>query len=199
MFGNAGQTNYASANTALAGLTKAYRNAFCMVVPIITDSAVTLNEDTSTRASRITHLTNWGMTSSELCACIEDGILKLRQDPIWQYIPNFDWNLVQENMGPSSLYAHLVSIEVTDDEVKQAQEPTSVRDVVCRVLSVASEDISMDVPLTAYGLDSLSAASLSYSLNAIVAVSQIQLLADMTLRQLEARLEVQGSPGKKAT
>ncbi len=138
------------------------------------------------------------MPRPELCACIEDGILKLRQDPIWQYIPNFDWNLVQENMGPSSLYAHLVSIEVTDDEVKQAQEPTSVRDVVCRVLSVASEDISMDVPLTAYGLDSLSAASLSYSLNAIVAVSQIQLLADMTLRQLEARLEVQGSPGKKA-
>lgn len=46
-----------------------------------------------------------------------------------------------------------------------------------------------DVPLTSYGLDSISAASMSYALRPILTVSQLQLLADLTLGDLERRLE----------
>lgn len=83
MFGNAGQTNYAryfplflaisshrsndicSANTALAGMTKKYKNAFCIVVPGIIDSSVAIADES--HAGRINHLVNWGMTGSGMC------------------------------------------------------------------------------------------------------------------------------------
>ena len=51
-----------------------------------------------------------------------------------------------------------------------------------------SEDLSDDVPLTQYGLDSLSASYLSYQLAPVMAISQIQLLADVTLKQLQERM-----------
>ena len=51
--------------------------------------------------------------------------------------------------------------------------------------------MSHDVPFTNYGLDLLSAASLSYVLAPVLKISQIQLLADTTLRHLEERLAAQ--------
>lgn len=94
-------------------------------------------------------------------------------------------------MGPSAMYNHLVT--QTQDESGAADAATdtrSVRDIVCRVLDVPVDDLSPEVPLTSYGLDSLSAANLSYSLASLVKISQIQLLADMTVKQLEERVEL---------
>ena len=59
---------------------------------------------------------------------------------------------------------------------------------VCRILAVKEEEISIDVPLTTYGLDSLSAAGLSYALQPLLTISQMQLLADITIRDLQRRL-----------
>ncbi|TFK49392.1 hypothetical protein OE88DRAFT_1662947 [Heliocybe sulcata] len=200
MFGNAGQTNYASANSALAGLTKKYSNAFCMVCPAIIDSAILLKghiDDAHRR--RLRHIIDWGMTASELCACLGDGIQKLRGGTIWQYVPSFDWQKVAVNMGLSRTFEHLLpetSVTVSED----TPGSSSVKDIVCKILEVAPDDLAPDVPLTAYGLDSLSATSLSSALAPIVAISQIQLLADVTLQQLEARVEetgsVKSSPGE---
>lgn len=61
----------------------------------------------------------------------------------------------------------------------------SLGDVVCDVLDIDHQDLSPDVPLTSYGLDSLSAAALSHALEPYVTVSQLQLLADVTLADLE--------------
>ena len=47
----------------------------------------------------------------------------------------------------------------------------------------------MDVPLTTYGLDSLTAAALSFELRPLLAISQVQLLADLTIKDLQDRLE----------
>ena len=55
-------------------------------------------------------------------------------------------------------------------------------------MRVAKEDASPDVSLTSYGLDSLSTASLSFALRPIVAISQLQLLADLTVKDLLARV-----------
>ncbi|EJF59192.1 ketoacyl-synt-domain-containing protein [Dichomitus squalens LYAD-421 SS1] len=193
MFGNPGQTSYAAANTALAGLTRKYPNAFSIVSPIILDSRiVTLTDETYN--SRVRHMVKWGMTARELCDYIGDGIRKVRADPgsVWQYIPDFDWRAVRDNMGPSKLYDHLVPKESSEDEEGNEGDGSgapSLVQTVCRVLDLKVEDVSLDVPLTAYGLDSLSAASLSYALRSLLAISQIQLLADVTIKDLQTKLE----------
>lgn len=93
-------------------------------------------------------------------------------------------------MGPSTVYADLVIDDGSQgDQFDEAKQPASLKDIVCKVLDLAPEDLSPDVPFTAYGLDSLSAASLSYALSPLLRISQIQLLADISLRHLEERLE----------
>ncbi|KZT25643.1 hypothetical protein NEOLEDRAFT_1178119 [Neolentinus lepideus HHB14362 ss-1] len=197
MFGNAGQTNYASANTALAGLTKKYKNAFCMVCPAIVDSAIALKGDADdVYRRRLRHLTDWGMTASELCTYLGDGIRKLRTGTVWQYVPSFDWPKVAANMGSSPVFQHLLP-EASADATEDAQGSSSMKDIICKILEVAPDDLLPDVPLTAYGLDSLSATSLSSALAPIVSISQIQLLADVTLQQLEVRAE-EAAPTKGA-
>ncbi|KAI1783602.1 ketoacyl-synt-domain-containing protein [Ganoderma leucocontextum] len=192
MFGNSGQTSYAAANTALAGLTRKYRNAFSIVSPIILDSRIVILAD-DTYNSRVRHMTKWGMTARELCDYIGDGIRKLHHGPgrPWQYIPDFNWRAVRENMGPSKLYDHLVPQDTSEGGRAQqdASGSQSLVQIVCRVLDLKVEDVSADVPLTAYGLDSLSAASLSYALRPLLAVSQFQLLADVTIKDLQTKLD----------
>ena len=126
---------------------------------------------------------------SELCDYIGDGIRKLRDGPVWQYVPAFDWRGVRDNMGPSPMYDHLVSDDADDSAAQDGDGKPSLTHIVCRILDMKEEDVSPDVPLTSYGLDSLSAASLSFALRPIVTVSQLQLLADLTVKDLMARVE----------
>ncbi|KAI0653728.1 ketoacyl-synt-domain-containing protein [Cubamyces menziesii] len=191
MFGNAGQTNYASANTSLAGLTKKYRNAVCIVAPAILDTSTIKGELAgSSPALRLKHLSNWGMTSTEFFTYVEDAIRCLGGRAVWQYIPAFDWALVQSNMGASPLFDDLVPAQDADAEDASAEKSSSnLKDVVCKILDVAPEDLSLDVPFTSYGLDSLSAAALSYALRPFINISQLQLLADLSLKELQARME----------
>ncbi|EED85042.1 predicted protein [Postia placenta Mad-698-R] len=185
LFGNAGQTNYAAANTALSGMLQEYKNATSFICPIITDAGVFLTQSGDSYMSRIRHLSDWGMSCRDLCAYIEDVILRLRDGPVWQYIPAFDWNAVSASMGPSSMYNHIVDASALDVQGQPAPDKAEgLRDIVSRLLDIASEDLSLDVPLTAYGLDSLTAASLSFALRDLLPISQIQLLSGMTLANL---------------
>lgn len=88
------------------------------------------------------------------------------------------------------MYNHLViendSFLLSDHDGK----PETLDDIICRVLEIEPNDLSSDVPLTAYGLDSLSAASLSYALRPLLTISQLQLLADITVGQIKARLAI---------
>jgi hypothetical protein len=65
----------------------------------------------------------------------------------------------------------------------------SMLDIILELLDVDSSEFSADVPFTAYGLDSLSAARLSSSLRPFVVISQLQLLSDISLNDLHARVE----------
>ncbi|KAI0749982.1 hypothetical protein C8Q80DRAFT_660233 [Daedaleopsis nitida] len=194
LFGNPGQTSYAAANSALAGLTRKYRNAFSIVAPLILDSRVlTLSDDSYN--SRVRHMIKWGMTARDLCDCIGDGIRKLNDGPVWQYIPDLDWKAVRDNMGPSPLYDHLVPADATAEAQPVTDKKASLSQIVCRVLDLKEADISIDVPLTTYGLDSLSAAALSFALRPLLSVSQVQLLADLAIKDLQARMESAVAPG----
>ena len=108
----------------------------------------------------------------------------------WQYVPDFDWAAVKDNMGPSYLYDHLVPQDAADSiETQSADASASVLQVVCRVMALKEEEISTEVPLTTYGLDSLSAAAVSFALRPFLVVSQVQLLADLTIKDLQQRAE----------
>ena len=198
------------ANSALAGLTKAYKNAFSIVSPIILDSRVlTLSDDSYYKSVR--HMIKWGITARgellpkqwpmplylhsplELCEYIGEGIRKVRiGQPPWQYIPALDWRAVQDNMGPSLLYDHLVSERSSNEDQEgcaAGKDARTLLETVCRVLDLEASEVSVDVPLTAYGVDSLSAAALSFALRPFLAVSQVQLLADVTIRMLQEKIE----------
>ena len=108
---------------------------------------------------------------------------------MWQYIPAFDWSHVRRNMGPSAMYNHLVPASTDQQGSTTDEGASSIKDVVCKVLDIAPIDLSADVPFTSYGLDSLSAAALSFALRPLLSISQIQLLADLNLRELEKRAE----------
>lgn len=121
--------------------------------------------------------------------CIEDGILKLLDGPFWLYIPDFDWRAVRENMGSSTTYEHLVTEEqYHPQDLSTADSSGSIENTICELLDLSPDDLSPDVPLTNYGLDSLSAATLSFALRPYLAITQTQLLADVTLQNLKLRI-----------
>ena len=91
-------------------------------------------------------------------------------------------------MGASKLFEHLVPID-DEDAATQANEQESLIGIVCRILDLKEEDISLAVPLTNYGLDSLSASALSFALRPLLAISQLQLLADISIQDLQLRIE----------
>lgn len=91
-------------------------------------------------------------------------------------------------MGESSIYGDLVSKKSSDGADGGQENTINLRELICQTLDIPSEDLSDDLPLTQYGLDSLSAAFLSVQLSSVITISQIQLLADVTLAQLQERM-----------
>jgi len=92
-------------------------------------------------------------------------------------------------MGSASLYGHLVNANSSDGAAQVVEAGISMLDVVLELLDVDSSEFSSDVPFTAYGLDSLSAAQLSFALRPFVVISQLQLLSDISLNDLHAPVE----------
>ncbi len=116
----------------------------------------------------------------------------LSDGPFGLYTPDFDWDLVQKHLGHSPLYDHLATgSQAADTETINTDVAPSLKllDVVLEHLDVPASDFSPGIPLTSYGLDSLSAARLSSALRPFIAITQLQLLADLTFKDLEARIE----------
>ncbi|KAH7928982.1 ketoacyl-synt-domain-containing protein [Leucogyrophana mollusca] len=190
-FGNAGQTNYSSANTVIEGKTARYKNAFSIVAPAISDTvSVVGRPDQNYQTPRFQHLIPWSYSARELCHCLEDGILRLMDESFKLYVPDLDWTLVKKHLGPSPLYDHLVR---ETSATSSGMAPGDSRDVLCDIvlqsLDIAPDDFSPEIPLTSYGMDSLSAGRLSFALRPYLVISQMQLLSDISLLDIERRLE----------
>ena len=96
---------------------------------------------------------------------------------------------VRENLGSSPVYEHLVAEERhLSQNPKSVNNSGSIESTICELLDLSLDDLSPDVPLTNYGLDSLSAATLSFSLRPYLTITQTQLLADVTLQNLKSRV-----------
>jgi aryl carrier-like protein len=130
----------------------------------------------------------------ELCNCIEDGILALYHgdaDPM--YLPAIDWEELRHQLGDSPMYDHFLAAREVNREML-SNIPTSslidsIRQMAMKVLEVDADEFSPEIPFTSYGLDSLSAGRLSVMLKPYLNITQVQLLADMSLTDLYQQLE----------
>ncbi|KAF8525874.1 hypothetical protein BU17DRAFT_83380 [Hysterangium stoloniferum] len=180
-----------SANTVLDELTRTKRNAFSLIAPAIIDSSTIARTDDLLTDSRLAHWAPWAMSSKEICQCLEDGIKLLRKDSFWLYVPDYDWFNMQKHFGSSPIYDYLIRTSdermgsTTDNETKSLQE------VVLRFLDVQPDDFDTSVPFTSYALDSLSAGRLSAALKPFIVLTQLQLLADISLDDIFARMSVE--------
>jgi thioesterase domain-containing protein len=96
---------------------------------------------------------------------------------------------MKEHFGDSPMYNHLVYEVAQNTEEESATSKKLLHAIVRKHLDVDEADFSADMPFTSYGLDSLSAGRLSYSLRPFLQISQLQLLADITLQDLEQRIQ----------
>ncbi|KAJ7885730.1 polyketide synthase [Mycena olivaceomarginata] len=187
-FGAAGQTNYASANTGLEYLTSRYSNAWSIVVPAIADSFVGFDMFTSANS----HMETWKtsvMNSYEICLCLEDGLLRMaNNERISLYVPNLNWDEIVRSGNDSPLFNHLVKLDTTQDKL-EVEDPSQVlQEIVLKFIDAAEDEFERNVPLTSYGLDSLSAARMSTALKPYMAITQIQLLGDLSLDDLVSKM-----------
>ncbi|KAK6974313.1 polyketide synthase [Favolaschia claudopus] len=187
-FGVAGQSNYAAANTGIHYLTAQYSNAWAFVSPAISDSAVGFDVFTS---SSHTELQASALSSYEICLCLEDGLLRMQNgERISLYIPNLKWDSIQAIYPtPLPLFSHLVKLNSTQHSIEVQNPYELLQELILKFINVSQNDFAHNVPLTSYGLDSLSAAKLSTALRPYVAVTQIQLLGDLSLNDLVLKMQ----------
>ncbi|KAK7057599.1 polyketide synthase [Favolaschia claudopus] len=188
-FGAAGQTNYASANTAIQYLTARYPNAWAFVSPGIADSNVGFDLFTSANS----HIEMWETStynSYEICLCLEDGLLRMANgERISVYIPNLNWDAIYTSVSESPLYNHLVKIDAMQEDVEVEDPYQVLQEIVLKFVDASEDEFERNVPLTSYGLDSLSAARMSTALKPYMSITQIQLLGDLSLEDLVGRMQ----------
>ncbi|KAJ6512896.1 hypothetical protein C8R45DRAFT_1206846 [Mycena sanguinolenta] len=206
IFGNAGQTNYASANSTLDELLRETKNAFSIIAPAIIDSSTIARTENLLTDSRLAHWAPWAMSSKgkapryvpynpvlmrylDICNCIEDGLNILRDRPLSLYVPDYDWYNMQKHFGASPIYDHLVPYKTDTSGAVDSSAVESLQQLVLRFIDADPQDFETSIPLTSYGLDSLSAGRLSRALKPFVALTQLQLLADMSLDDVLVRMD----------
>lgn len=94
-------------------------------------------------------------------------------------------------MGALPSFQHLCVAERSElANQEDGEDKFDLEMMVRTALNIPAEDFSPNVPFTAYGLDSLVAVRLSAAIRAQTGlkVTQLQLLADMTLEDVERKL-----------
>jgi aryl carrier-like protein len=99
---------------------------------------------------------------------------------------------MHEDFRISSAIQHLVGQEASR-KVGRVEEKSSIIGILLGLLDVDESDFSPEVPLTSYGLDSLTATRMSEAIRPFGDVSQMQFLGGMTWKQLEEKLNLTGN------
>ncbi|KAJ7363860.1 acyl transferase domain-containing protein [Mycena albidolilacea] len=186
-FGNAGQSAYDATNTALEYMIEKIPNAFSFICPGLLDSSMLLDHGNLPRT-----LIPWSISTEEMILWLQDALYRhLHGARFHRYLPALDWGALDSVHGMPKLGAHLVPSPdpwATDLVTLDGDEPGSIRKVVQESLNIPPSDFADNLPLTAYGIDSLSASRISFLLRPFIQISQIQLLADITLNDIFGKL-----------
>lgn len=123
----------------------------------------------------------------EMIQWFSDAIYRFQQGQRFAlYVPQLNWEVLDQNRGVTGLAQHLVpdyqSKDIATDDILE-----KMTEMVKKVLNISSNDFSPHIPFTSYGIDSLSASQLSFSLRSVIDISQIQLLGDISLNDIYQR------------
>ncbi|KAJ7214322.1 hypothetical protein GGX14DRAFT_550479 [Mycena pura] len=188
LIGLPGQANYASACTALNGRLANYSNAFSLITPGIRDVGYLTREGSQHVANRDALAS---LTAQELWACLEDALRKLYCTPFDQYIPDLDWNAIDDNFHLPRSSGHLRKhLRPVGSPLTAPNEQThrALLRAVLELLEVLEADFDPQQPFTTYGLESLGATKLSALLRPYAVFTQTQLLGATSWMQVEAEI-----------
>ncbi|KAJ7877965.1 acyl transferase domain-containing protein [Mycena olivaceomarginata] len=184
-FSSMTSTNYCAANAALEEEMGSLPNGFSFVCPGILDSALMLSDGIAGHEARLKHLTEWSISAEEMLLWLDDAICLYQSGARFQrYIPNVDWEAMDRTLGMTRVGAHLVRSRSQEIPVASESVESQASTIVRSVLNISEDDFDVNMPLTSYGLDSLSASRLSFALRSIMEVTQLQLLADTSLADI---------------
>ncbi|EPQ51987.1 polyketide synthase [Gloeophyllum trabeum ATCC 11539] len=198
--GSPGQANYAAAQTWMEAIATKIPNATTIAVPPLVDGGVFVRAmPKGSRNAALDRYTALGMSGYQLAHHCVEAIWSIGTErPMSNYIPSTDWKMLLElstQEYTQSLIRHLVSKDTTRSSRKNSEEQT-IRGACAAVLALEPCDIDDSVPLSSYGLDSLTSVRLSGLLKQHfgIAVTQMQLLGgSMTVARLETMREEQVS------
>jgi aryl carrier-like protein len=168
------------------GLNRKYRNAFSFVCPpvagtqLVTRGAKQLFEEAQ-------------VSPKVMLGWLKEALVLQRQGRIVDtYVPDLDWEATEQNFGLSRLGIPLLPLKNVSIASNDVIDSAAVLiPTILKHIDLSPEELDRDVPLTSYGLDSLSASLLSVGLQKDLGlkVSQFQLLANMTMDDLAQLLE----------
>ncbi|PCH36322.1 hypothetical protein WOLCODRAFT_108541 [Wolfiporia cocos MD-104 SS10] len=193
LVGNAGQTAYTAANSVLEEESAKLPNAFSFICPGIIDSSLVLAGKDEAAAGHMNQFATWALSASDMVNWLEDAISRFQSGQHFRrYVPAVDWDAQERTMGMPKIGRHLLS-QTSTEHVSSGSVEEQMAEIIQTVLNVPQADFSPDTPLTAYGIDSLSAARLSFLLRPIAEFTQLQLLADVSMNDLLAKIAATSS------
>ncbi|KAJ7447113.1 hypothetical protein B0H11DRAFT_1745206, partial [Mycena galericulata] len=210
LVGMPGQSNYASACTALEGALSRYPNAFSLVTPGIFDAgylvcrlSINLNCHQIMSRNEQTSCSPKARSPSRayLWACLADGLqfLDFGPSPLSIYIPALDWQALDRTLTLRASCRHLIPSQHASALPPRAADGgrvdgSDLKSRVVELLELSESDFDARQPLVNYGLDSLSASKLSSLLKPFAQLSQLQLLGGLTWTDIEELLDSASEP-----
>ncbi|KAK7035340.1 hypothetical protein VNI00_011871 [Paramarasmius palmivorus] len=190
--GNSGQSNYGAANTALEEAIDSIPNAFSFICPGIVDSSLMLGTGSADQNRVLRTGIPWSMSAEDMILWLDDALkLFFSGRKVSRYVPDLEWDIVAQAHGVPKLAKHLTT-QVEDEDTgasTQIDHKQVIREIVQQTLNVPASDFEDNIPLTSYGIDSISASRVSFLLRRFVDITQIQLLADISLNDILHKME----------
>ncbi|KAK7021060.1 hypothetical protein VNI00_017549 [Paramarasmius palmivorus] len=199
--GSPGQANYSAAQTEMEAMTSKIPNCISVTVPPLTDSGVFVRSmpTENARSAALDKYKDLGMTGYTMARHCVDAIWTLgipAYNPL--YISSIQWKKVMEMMPDylQSSMRHLLVKESSEGAMSNGPKEQNILAAAAAVLSLEPDRVEENVPLSAYGLDSLTSVRLSGILKAYfsIEVTQLQLLSQTTsvarLHQLQEEQQI---------
>ncbi|KAH9940662.1 polyketide synthase [Amylocystis lapponica] len=199
--GSDGQANYAAAQKEMEATGAQLPNTISIIVPPITDSGAFVRRIPRGQGRNVMHekYKTLGMSAQRFAEHCVDAIWMLdtsEKNRVYVYMPAMNWKSVA-SLIPSyghSFVRHLFSKESTENKVANASKEKSIRETCASVLSMDLDAVEENIPLSSYGLDSLTSVRLSGILKSqfSISVTQLQLLSSyLTVEKLQSMLDEQ--------